>query len=193
MLTQFAHMYPYGLIRYSQTTFLELITDNEVHRIDFVGKLSYRLQRGTHGPVSFHDEHPMLTTLHVPLTSLMALATIKTLSDAPALLEAIRKELYPRQEKWFDFHSNSWTKSGLRLSSFNVRPDLTRTGGIILDMVPVPVAQDIAAICTRYGVETYYLPPLRQLPLAPPTSPFRLLTIGQNYVIARDFCVSTLF
>ncbi|GAB2777746.1 hypothetical protein [Hymenobacter latericoloratus] len=48
MMSQFAQLYPYGLIRYTQSTFLELVTDTEVHRIDFIGKLSSHLQRGTH-------------------------------------------------------------------------------------------------------------------------------------------------
>ncbi|GGG35800.1 hypothetical protein [Hymenobacter glacieicola] len=193
MMTQFAQLYPYGLIRYTQTSFLELVTDTEVHRIDFVGKLTWRLQRGTHGPLSFHHDHPMLSALHIPLTTLMARATPDSLPQAPALLHAIRQELYTHQDKWYDFYANSWTRCWQHLSHYNIRPDLTRTGGIILNQVPIPIAQAVAAICSRYDVDIYYLPPPELASPPPPASPFELLLIGQNYVIAREFIVSTLY
>ncbi|UOQ66929.1 hypothetical protein [Hymenobacter volaticus] len=171
MMAQFAQLYPVGLIRYTQSTFLELVTDTEVHRIDFRGKLSCRLQRGTYGPVSFHyDHHPSLTGVHGPLASLMARATPYPFIGAPILLAAIRQELQAQAGSWHNFVKGSWTMWWQRLVAHNIRPDLTRTGGIILDSVPVLVAEAVADICNYYGVETYYMPP-QELWCTRPNSP----------------------
>lgn len=193
MIKQFAQLYPYGLIRYTQTSYLELVTDTEVHRIDFTGTLSARLQRGTHGPVSFHHNHPLLNGVHGPLTSLMARATPYPLLSAPALLATIRQELQHQAGEWYSFARASYAMWWHRLAAHNVRPDLTRTGGIILESVPVPVAQAVAAICAEHGVETYWRTAWDRFVSPPAASPYQLLLIGRNYLIARKFFVSTLY
>lgn len=189
MLTQFAQLYPVGLIRYTQTTFLELVTDTEVHRIDFRGKITSRLQRGTRGPVLFPQTRPLLNALHVPLTTLMARATTHTLADAPALLAAIREELHHHSDRWYNFHRSEWTNCGQCLTHYNILPNLTLTGGIILDSVSTAIAQAVEPICAYYSVETYFL---TQLLPSPTPSPFQLLLVGGSYIIAREFFVSTL-
>jgi hypothetical protein len=192
MMTQFARLYPSGLIRYSQSTFLELVTDTEVHRIDFQGKISYQLRRGTRGAVSFHHEHPLLSGVQGPSATLMARATRHYLADAPALRAAIRQEVRRQAGEWYDFAPHSWAMWWQRLAAHNIRPDLTRTGGIILNGAPIAAAQALADTCTRYGVETYFLPPPESWPMLPTTGPYQLLLIGRNYVMARAFSVSTL-
>lgn len=192
MMSQFAQLYPYGLIRYTQSTFFELVTVTEVHRIDFVGKLSARLQRGTYGPVSFHHDHPLLNGVHGPLTSLMARATPYPLLSAPALLAAIRQELQAQAGEWYRFAPATWAMWWHRLAAHNVRPDLPRTGGIILESVPVPVAEAVAAICAEHGVETYWRPAWDRFVSPPAAPPYQLLLIGRSYLIARRFFVSTL-
>lgn len=192
MLDQFTQLYPHGLIRYTQTSFLELITDTEVHRIDFQGKISYHLQRGTYGPISFHHAHPLLTGVNGTLTTLLARATRDYLPDAHALLAAIRQEVRNQAGEWYDFTPRSWYMWWHRLSAHNIVPSLTRTGGLILTGVPLSVVEAVTEICTHHGVETYFCLPQEPLPTQPVASPYQLLLIGRNYVIARDFFVSTL-
>lgn len=189
MLAQFAQLYPHGLIRYTQSTFLELVTDTEVHRIDFEGKISCRLRRGTRGPISFPASHPLLDGLYVPLTTLMARATTHYLPNATALLAAIEVELTRHPITWYDFRRCGWTNNPRHLAAWNILPNLTRTGGIILDGVPSSVAHAVAGICTNYGVETYSLN--RHTPTATDAL-FDLLLVGDNFVVAREFTVSTL-
>ncbi|MCB2377123.1 hypothetical protein LGH70_05990 [Hymenobacter sp. BT635] len=190
MMAQFTQLYPFGQIRYSQSTFLELTTDTEVHRVDFRGKLSGRLQRSGRAAVSFHHEHPLLWGVQGPAATLLARATRRNLENPTALLAAIRQELRTQASEWYDFPAASWTMWWQRLVAHNIRLDLTRTGGIILSGVPIPVAQAVAAICAQYGVETYGHEPRAQG--LTPEGPYRLLLIGRSYVIAREFFVSTL-
>lgn len=194
MMTEFAQLYPSGLIRYTQSTFLELVTDTEVHRIDFRGKISAHLQRGSHGPVSFHHEHPLLGGVQGSYVStLMARATPHYLTDAPALLAAIRREICIQAGEWYDFAPHTWTMWWRHLYAHNIVPNLTRTGGIILGTVPVVVARAVAAICAQYGVETYFQSTPEQWSVSPTNTPYHLLLIGRNYIIAQAFFVSTLY
>jgi hypothetical protein len=192
MMPLFAQLYPSGLIRYTQSSFLELVTDTEVHRIDFRGKISYQLRRGTRGAVSFHHEHPLLSGVQGAGITLMAKATRHYIVDAPGLLTAIRREVRAQAGEWYSFAPGTWAMWWQRLDAHNIRPDLTRTGGIILNGAPVAATQAVADICARHGVETYFLPPPESWPLLPATGPYQLLLIGRNYVIAQTFSVSTL-
>ncbi|UOQ71062.1 hypothetical protein [Hymenobacter cellulosilyticus] len=189
MMEHFTQLYPFGRLRYSQSTFPELVTDTEVHRINFRGKRSFRLQRGSCGAVSFHQEHPLLGNAQGPLTTLLARATRHYLTAPAALLAAIRQELQTQAGEWYDFPAAAHTMWWKRLHAHNIRTDLPRTGGLILSGVPIPVAQAVADICAHYGVETYgHEPPIR----ISATPPDRLLLIGRSHVIAREFFVSTL-
>ncbi|RTQ46339.1 hypothetical protein EJV47_22715 [Hymenobacter gummosus] len=192
MMTQFAQLYPSGLIRYTQSTYLELVTDTEVHRIDFRGKISAYLRRGSRGRVSFHHEHPLLSGVQGPAATLMARATPRYLTDAPALLTAIRQEIRAQAGEWYDFAPPTWAMWWWRLQACNLVPDLTRTGGIILNSAPVGAVRAIADICARHGVETYFKPPAAHSSSIPGTDPYQLLLIGRNYLIAQKFFVSTL-
>lgn len=194
MMSQFAQLYPSGLIRYTQSTFLELVTDAEVHRIDFRGRISAYLRRGCRGPVSFHYEHPLLGGLQGgSVTTLMARATRQYLTEAPALLTAIREEIRFQAGEWYNFAPHTWALWWQHLYAHNIVPNLTRTGGLILGPVPLAVAQAVADICARYGVETYIQTDSEQWSAAPANTPYKLLLIGRNYVIAQEFFVSTLY
>lgn len=192
MMSQFAQLYPAGLIRYTQSTYLELVTDTEVHRVDFVGKLSCHLQRSTRGAVSFHYTHPLLRGSQGTLVTLMARATTRYLDEAALLRAALQEEIRRQAGDWYDFAPATWSMWWHRLAEHNFVPDLPRTGGIILSSVPLAVAQAAADVCTRYGVETYLLPPPQGRPTPPPRPQYQLLLIGRSYVIARSFFVSTL-
>ena len=138
MMAHFTQLYPFSQLRYSQSTFLELVTDTEVHRIDFRGKLSFRLQRGSYGAVSFHDEHLLLGNTQGPFTTLLARATRHYLTAPAALLADIRQELRTQAGEWYDFPAAAHALWWKRLEAHNIRPDLTRTGGLILNGVPFP-------------------------------------------------------
>ena len=45
-------------------------------------------------------------------------------------------------------------------------PNLTRTGRILLQSVPIPVAQVVARVCASYDVETYRFPEALDLTLS---------------------------
>lgn len=64
MIADFANLYPRGRLTYQQTSFLEVTTEVEVHRIDFIGKVTARLRRGTYGEITYATQHTALRLAH---------------------------------------------------------------------------------------------------------------------------------
>ena len=93
MISQFVELYNYGRIRYTQTSFLELETATEVHRIELVGKFSFGLKRGTGGHLAYYTEHPLLWGFNAPHTSLYMNARPMSAADATELLIELEHEL----------------------------------------------------------------------------------------------------
>jgi hypothetical protein len=188
MMEQFSALYPTGTVRYSQTSYLELTTAVEVHRIDFLQKVAAALKRGTGGTVAYYTDHPALLYYNGPITAL----TFPKNTGAPAaFLEAYEECLRRRTLGWRAFlptwsgigYERGWLQQGYHYTIY----------------LPDWLAEEIAALSAVHGVETNslsrqellhshcFVPNPLQLP-----PPFKALFIGQNYVIARDFRVSTL-
>ncbi|TGE03731.1 hypothetical protein [Hymenobacter fodinae] len=192
MMEQFSALYPTGTVRYSQTTYLELATSVEVHRIDFHHKVAATLKRGTGGPVSYHGEHPALTYYNGPLAAL----TVRAPTGLPVgFLEAFYQRFATLAVEWQAFLP-LW--SGVQRNRQWLEEYLQQ-GHPHTFYLPTQVTHELQALCWLFDVEASYrewrellesrysVP--EPLKIAPP---FNVLFIGQNYVIARDFVVSTL-
>ncbi|MCR5888358.1 hypothetical protein LRS06_11400 [Hymenobacter sp. J193] len=186
MILQFVAQYSTGRIRYTQTSFLELETATEVHRIDLVGKYSWGLKRGTGGQLAYHTEHPLLWGFNAPHTSLYMNARPMQ-ADVGALLVELKQELNGLAGEWQDRVRGSWHPWWRRIVAHN----LAGGQGLLLDTVPVFAADAAARVCARHGVATYLFPQVSGR-LAPRPEPYVLLLVGTNYVVAQDFVVSTL-
>lgn len=192
MMEQFAALYPSGTVRYSQTSSLELTTTVEVHRIDFRHRVAAHLKRGTGGEVTFCTDHPALLYYNGPIT---ALTFSISAGASAAFLAAYEQCLTACTTGWRAFLP-TWSGIGKQLPWLN---EWLRRGNAYTIYAPEWVADEIVAVCKVYGAETrglkrgellhsryFVLKPLRVEP------PFNALFIGQNYIIARDFYVSTL-
>jgi hypothetical protein len=187
MISQFVEQYPTGRIRYAQTSFLELETGTEVHRIEMVGKFSFGLKRGTGGPLAYHTEHPLLQGFNAPYTCLYMNARPMAAVDAAELLVVLEQELNGLAGEWRDRVKGSWHPWWRRIMVHN----LMGGQGLLLETVPVFAAEAAARVCARRGVATYLYPHISHR-LAPRPEPYALLLVGPNYVVAQDFVVSTL-
>jgi hypothetical protein len=185
MIEQFVSLYPRGRITYQQTSFLEITTDVEVHRITFVGKAQARIKRGTYGELAYFTEHPALLHYNYP----QALITVGLQNGLPlAFLEDYDRCLNKWRDGWH--HFAAWT--GL---SFDSQDRLTKSLPHLYYQslyLPYFIAEEVITICQKHGVEVTRTAPVTQpKPLASP-APFGILCVGSSYAIARDFYISTL-
>jgi len=108
-------------------------------------------------------------------------------ADVEALLAELHQMLNELAGEWRHLVRGDWHPWWRRI----VAHTLVRGQGQLLDTVPVFAAEAGARVCARYGLTTYYSPQINEQ-LAPRPVPYALLLLGQNYVIAQDFYVSTL-
>lgn len=186
MIEQFVALYPKGRITYQQTSFLELTTDIEVHRITFVGKAQARIKRGTYGELAYFTKHPALLNYNYPI-SLITVRVSETLPDG--FLEDYETCLAKWRGGWH--HFPSW--SGLSFFSQYELAVINSHHPYRWLNFPDFIAEDVILLCQQYGLQVTRTAPSRHLlRLLSPTEKFSMLCIGSSYAIARDFYVSTL-
>lgn len=185
MIEQFVSLYPKGRITYQQTSFLELTTDVEVHRITFIGKAQARIKRGTYGELAYFTEHPALLNYNSP----MSLITVRVRDIPEGFLEAYQSYLSKWRNGWR--HFASWT--GLSFDS-DYRLAHPHPRGFYHSLYfPDFIAEDIILLCHKYELEVTRTEPRSTLSeLRPATKAFGILCIGSSYAIAHDFYASTL-
>jgi hypothetical protein len=186
MITHFVDRYPTGRLTYQQTSFLEVTTEVEVHRIDFIGKLTARLKRGTYGAIAYSTQHPALLHYNEPLTFLTIRATTKL---PEAFLVAYEQCIAQATAGWRHL-APIW--SGVHPTYQAARLREATSCNWLNGTFPTFIAQQLVALGQRYHLAVTNMPqnywPTQPGKAAPP---FAFLSIGQSYVIAHDFYVST--
>jgi hypothetical protein len=186
MIAQFIARYPRGRLTYQQTSFLEVTTAVEVHRIDFIGKLTARLKRGTYGELAYATQHPALRHYNESLSYL----TVQAATRLPAeFLVAYEQCIAAATAGWRHLVPIwSGTHPTYRVARLRNATIPTWLSGTFPDFI----AQQLVALSHHYQLAVTCRPhqhwPTHPGKVAPP---FALLSIGPSYVIARDFYVST--
>lgn len=187
MVQHFIDLYPTGRITYTQTSFLELTTAVEVHRVEFIGKVAMGLKRGSWGPLRYYQHHPALSFFNDSLQ----LVTLEPRRGIPAAFYSEYAQCLTQASADWRRYVPSW--GGVSYVGQEQVAALLPRGRRASVYLPDYLAQEVVALCQRYQVaatsqEAERVYP-RGLTVAPPVS---LLLIGTNYVIARDFYISTL-
>ncbi|WP_157530485.1 hypothetical protein [Hymenobacter norwichensis] len=188
MISSFIELYPTAKITYIQSTFLELATDVELHRIEFIGKVEARLKRGIHGELQYRTAHYLLTLYHEPLAHVFLNSRS---GRSEELIEAIDQLILKLPGGW----RSQWLKFQSRDTRQEMVRVIERGRGHLLNCVPQVLADEVETLCWLYDANTTMnvrqsIP--RPLP-AKVNLPFAVLFIGNNYVIAQDFYISTLW
>lgn len=186
MIGHFVNRYPSGRLTYQQTSFLEVTTEVEVHRIDFIGKVAARLKRGTYGELAYATQHPALLHYNEPLSFL----TVRSTTSLPAeFLVAYEQCIAHATAGWQQF-APPW--SGVHPAALALRLAQATTYHWLNGTFPDFIAQQLVALSQYYQLAVTYRP-IQHWPTKPGKAvpPFALLRIGPSYVIAHDFYVST--
>jgi hypothetical protein len=186
MIADFANLYPRGRLTYQQTSFLEVTTEVEVHRIDFIGKVTARLRRGTYGEITYATQHPALLHYNEPLTFL----TVRSAMRLPEeFLVAYEQCITHATAGWQQF-APIW--SGVHPTQLAARLAHATHYHWLNGTFPNFIAQQLITLSQHYQLAVTWLPqqhwPTQPGKVAPP---FAFFSIGPSYVIAHDFYVST--
>jgi hypothetical protein len=186
MIAQFIARYLSGRLTYQQTSFLEVTTAVEVHRIDFIGKLTARLKRGTYGELAYATQHPALRHYNEPLSYL----TVQAAHKLPAEFLVAYEQCIAAATAGWRHLVPIWSGAHPTYQVARFRNATTPTW--LSGTFPDFIAQQLVALSHHYQLAVTCRPhqywPTQPGKVAPP---FALVSIGPSYVIARDFYVST--
>ena len=159
-----------------QTTFCILEADRRRHRINFFDKKEFKLQKGTVAHLEFFQIHPLLLNFNESINSTY-------INSPPAnvdiFVEDIKNAICEATLGW-----RHWTNY-IEIKSINFKEDNflqnVRNGSGILANAPLSISRKIIEVCERHKVSTTTLGEESS------TENFKLLIIGNSYVIAREF------
>ncbi|QKG56141.1 hypothetical protein GKZ68_05480 [Hymenobacter sp. BRD128] len=173
-------------VQVAQTTFAVLSMPGKQFQIDFIDKAEACLKPGLRGEFSIHKEHPLLLNYNSRSTTVYISSRPQ---DPEGLLDRIKEQIKAGIQGWRDWHRVIFGKGAFG-GDYILRKNLLDGSGMLLEDVPVTIAEAVIVACAEYGASAYCIGGIGDVsPIAPV---FHLLLIGKGYVIAKDFCVKEL-
>ncbi|MGI4863844.1 MAG: hypothetical protein ACRYFZ_07960 [Janthinobacterium lividum] len=184
MISDFVELHPTATITLTQTTYLNLSVDRGNFRVDFVGKVEFRLKRNQGGKLAYYTQHPLLMEHEEPRIRLYINSRP---ADPQALFTDIAQGIARVSQncRALPHYLFGWNLVGaVALAQQNIEEG----SGVLLDFAPVSIVKEVIAACEKHGVTTSFLGSL-ELDASPLRKKFSVLFIGACYVIAQQFLV----
>jgi hypothetical protein len=170
----------------AQTTFTVLTTPKARFRIDFIDKAEAYLKPGMRGNFKSYSEHPLLLSYN---SSLATVYINSRPQDPECLLDKIKEQIKAVFQGWRDWHCVLFGKGAFG-GDYVLRKNLFDGSGMLLEDVPIAIAEAVIAACEEHGASAYCIGGIGSV--SPMLSEFHLLLVGKGYVIAKDFSVVEL-
>ncbi|WP_210489411.1 hypothetical protein [Rufibacter aurantiacus] len=163
----------------TQTTYVQVKTDNKSYKISFINKKEFELKKGTVGELLFYEDHPLLIDFNEILESTYIGSKAE---DAELVADEVKKaieEVTLGWRPWTTFFVNRNAQYGYQIFMNNLK-----TGsGKILDAPPT-ITKKVVEVLHKHSIVTSTLDSRHY-----EIKKSKLLLIGNNYVIAEDFKV----
>jgi len=170
----------------SQTTFAVLTTPKARFRIDFIDKAEAYLKPGMRGSFKSYSEHPLLLSYN----SRSATVYISSRPQDPeGLLDKIKEQIEVGFQGWRDWHRVLFGKGAFG-GDYMLCKNLLDGSGMLLEDVPVTIAEAVIAACAEHGASAYCIGGISNVSPIPPE--FQLFLVDKGYVIAKDFRITEL-
>ncbi len=155
-----------------QTTFIEIVVEQTLYRIDFRGKREFSAKAGAFSSLEILDQHPLLLDYTEPMAELY-------FTDAPYGPEALLVELQTAVDTAFE----GWRDLKRYLNPLMLPEALLRSQGGMLLRSPLSLVLQAQFVAEAQGMRTSVT-----TGKAPAVNP-RLLLLHNHYVIAEQFTI----
>lgn len=159
-----------------QATFLTLKIDEQLFRFDFIGKKEFRLKKGDAGQFYYFEKHPLLIDYNEIIVTTYINSKPDHLERFMDDLKNAIEEITKGWRRW----TNYLTDKNINFT-FDQFLGNVKDGSGKLSEAPFTVNQEIIAVCNSHGVLTKSFESV----LKP--NNYKLILVGDNYVIAKDF------
>jgi len=169
------------LIENYQSTFLILKHEHKIYRFDLIDKKEFSLKKGTSGQLSYFHEHPLLIDHNENVI-------MTYINSKPIFLESFVEDIKSAIDKichgWRDW-TNYVTDKRINFSYETFIENVNSGSGRLLE-APYSITQDVIDVCKKHNVATKTFNNELQ------KYDYKLVTIGNNFVIAKEFRFSDL-
>jgi len=158
-----------------QSNFLILNCDQKLYRFDIFGKQEFELKKGTIGEFKYFENHPLL--INYSENIIVTFINSKP-SDSQKFVEDLQNSVNEITKGWRDWKDYITDDSFYTFETFlkNVND-----GSGKLIAAPFSIIQNVLKVCEKHNVSVKAFD--NQLK----RENYELITIGQNYVIAKEF------
>lgn len=159
-----------------QATFLTLKIDDQLFRFDLIDKKEFHLKKGTLGQFSIYETHPLLIDYNENIVTTYINSKPDNFENFVTDFENAINEITEGWRNWINYVSD-------RNINFTVDTFLSnvKSGTGKLMEAPFSITQKAIKVCDKHNVATKtFGNELKQ-------DNFKLIFIGDNYVIAKEF------
>lgn len=162
-----------------QTTFIKIKVDGKIIRYNLSNRQESRLKKGKTGILKFYDEHPLLYDYSEKKIEIF-------INSSPTETKKFISELKETIEKRF-LGFRTWEKfiidNGINFTMKTFIKNVEDGSGKLF-IIPKCLEESINKVCYKYHVRT------KAFDIISNPRNFKLITIGDNYIIASDFIES---
>jgi hypothetical protein len=164
----------------SQATFLKLKIEEQIVKFDFIDKREFYLKNGTTGLLQYFEEHPLLFDYNeIIVTTYLN----SKLDDFDSFVADIKVAIDEKTLGWRNWKNYVEDKCiNLTVEKFY---DNLRSGSGKLLEAPLTITENVIKVCDRHKILT------KSFRSEPKKTNYKLITIDNNYVIAKEFKVHT--
>lgn len=158
-----------------QSTFLTLKCDQKIYRFDIFGKQEFGLKKGSIGELKCFESHPLL--LNYSENIIVTFINSKP-TDSEKFVEDIENAINEITQGWRNWKDYITDENFYTFETF--LKNVNDGSGKLL-AAPFSITQNVLKVCEKHNVA------VKAFDNNLKTESFNLLTIGQNYIIAKEF------
>lgn len=158
-----------------QSTFLSLKCDQKLYRFDIFGKQEFDLEKGAIAELEYFESHPLL--INYSENVIVTFINSKP-KDSEKFVEEIENaidEITQGWRSWKDYITDE------NFYTFETFLKNVNDGNGKLLAAPSSITQNVLKVCEKHNVAVKAFDNNLQ------TKCFKLITIGRNYIIAKEF------
>lgn len=168
-------------IDHSQTTFLVLKVENQCFQIDFLDKKAFKLKNGMLGRFEYFENHPLLMDYNENWLSTYINSKPENVECFINDFKHVINEMTEGWRHWTHYVANKRARFTEDTFVNNVKQ-----GHGQLFNAPFNLTQKLLDLCAKHNIST------KTFGKAFQSNDYKLILIGDNYVIAKAFQVSSV-
>ena len=160
-----------------QTTYVYIQALNKNLRVNFTGKEEFKLAKETSGTSQLSENSPLLLDYNEPWSEIFINSKPLNPEHLMANIKTVIDTKTEGNRNWL-----SYVTKDCNFSFENFHRNIQEGNGLLMQ-APISIANEIELLCNAVGVRTKSFTSRIEI------IPKKILTIGANYVIAKEFII----